>query len=433
VRHGGDVVRGFSQTTTDPGFDGLIAACPACGALLDADARRCGTCGSDLRDAVVALLPEGDAHPDERARPRLARWATWGRSAVLPLAAAAVCCVLVADGVAAARVRSPGCQPVGQVRGALPLFGRCTGTVLVVEAPGAIQTVDLDHGRLATLSTATWWPGAAPLTPSAGRVAAVGAMGAVAVPLGGGAPVRLGPAESVLDDGGGGWWIVSPSSEPDHGLVRQVARRANGSGVVAGPPVLLGSGVTPVGGVSGGLLVAGSGNRLAVIGGSHPGPLGSDLGAAYLLAAGGDHVLLTASPPGRPAGLWLVDVATGREAFLGSSARASAGANGSVDAKFSPDGRWLAMFVPFPGPYPSVSAQLMLVDLRRGTATAVPGGGTAAPEPVVAWSPDSRWVFFLQAGGPVDRTIGTYHLGDHTAGVLNYFPGPVVGLASTRS
>jgi hypothetical protein len=102
---------------------------------------------------------------------------------------------------------------------------------------------------------------------------------------------------------------------------------------------------------------------------------------------------------------------------------------GAPGAKFSPDGRWLALFTPFDGPHPQLSDQLSLVDLRRGTIVAVPGGGTASDRPALAWSADSRWVFFLQAGGPVNRTIGAYRLGASSATEMRYFPDPVFDLA----
>jgi len=405
------------------GFDGMVAACPSCATRLDPDAARCWSCGTDLRGALVVLVPEAPPLPPRVRHPV---------NLVLAVLAVVVLAVLVGDGMAAARLRPGGCQPHGVGAGAVPLVGQCTGTLLVLQTPDGIQTLDLDRGRVESVNIAVW-AGVAPLAPSAGRVPVVGASGALAVPVDGEASLALGPAELVVSDGDRGWWLVSAASSQTHGLASTMARRARGSGVVYGRPILLGSGVTPVAGVAGGLLVTGTGGRLSLIGGAHPGPVAGDLGAVDALAAAGNRVLLGASPPGRPAGLWLVDVASRRETFVGSAGRTTPAVGGSPEAKFSPDGHWLAVFVPYAGPHPQMSAQLVLVDLRRGKVSAVPGGGTAAAETAVAWSPNSQWLFFLQAGGPVNRTIGSYHLGDRTAGVLNYFPGPVTDLAGVAN
>ena len=82
-----------------------------------------------------------------------------------------------------------------------------------------------------------------------------------------------------------------------------------------------------------------------------------------------------------------------------------------------------------PAHRPRVSDQLTLVDLRRGTVAPITGGGTVATIPSLAWSADSRWVFFLQGGGPTGRTIGQYRIGDRAPTALNYYAGPVQDLA----
>jgi hypothetical protein len=88
------------------------------------------------------------------------------------------------------------------------------------------------------------------------------------------------------------------------------------------------------------------------------------------------------------------------------------------------------VFTPFAGPRPDLSDQLTVVDVRRGTAVAVAGAGTVAGLPSLAWSANSRWVYFLQGGGPTGRTIGVYRLGDRASTALNYYAGPVEDLAA---
>lgn len=403
----------------------LAARCPACGALLAADAGWCTRCGTDLGDRLVELVTvDGVARtpsPVREPRPWLAALAI------------AVVVLLVADGVAGVRL-ARGCQPGAGAPAATPLLGRCSGTVLLLDIGGGqMQVLDLDAGRVSAVldpRVARRWPGTAALAPAGGRVPVVDAGRAWAVPVGRGRPaLDLGPAISVLPDGDGGWWLVTPAGAEVHGLVATTARRVTSRGA-GGPVILLGPGVSPVLGVGGSLLVEGDDDRAALVGGARRGPVAADLGAVVPLAAGGRTLLVEADPAGRPTGLWTVDIVSGRERYVGSGAAVSpGGVGGSSAAKFSPDGRWLAVFLPYE--QGAGFDRLVLVDLRTGTSRPVPGGGTAASRPSLGWSPDGRWVFFTQAGGPVDRTIGAYRLGDRRAGVVNFFPGPIVDLAGT--
>jgi hypothetical protein len=401
----------------------LAARCPACGVLLPADARWCLGCGTDLRDRLVELVPVHDAPP---------MTARHGPPWLAALAVALVA-LLAVDGVTALRV-ARGCRPGAGAPAASPLLRRCSGTVLLLDAGGGgMQVLDLDAGRVSAVRdprVTSRLPGTAALAPTGGRVPVVDAGRAWAVPVvGRRAALDLGPAISVLADTDGGWWLVAPAGSEVHGLADTTARRVTGAGA-RGPEILLGPGVTPVLGVAGSLLVEGDDDRIALVGGALRGPVAPDLGAVVPLAAGGRTLLVEADPPGRARGLWTVDVGSGRERYVGSGAAVSPGmVGGSPAAKFSPDGRWLAVFLPY-GQGDGFD-RLVLVDLRTGSSRAVPGGGTAASRPSLGWSPDGKWVFFTQAGGPVDRTIGAYRIGDRRAGVVNFFPGPIVDLVGT--
>jgi hypothetical protein len=322
--------------------------------------------------------------------------------------------------------------------------------VLVVEAGARTLTaLDLDRGRTTTISDAhvlAASAGVAPLLPSDGRLPIVDHGEGWAVPVaGGGRALPLGPAEEVLDDGTGGWWLVSRRGV--HGVAVTEVRRVRGDGATTGRPIFMSPAVVPLAGTAQGLLVTtGDGHALTLVG-DRPRLVGTRLSVHRVVAAHGDRVLVLADLPGHVAGLWLLDLAGGGERYLGAPGRigssddvspgvpVAAGvaltpaAPSAPGAKFSPDGRWLAVFTPFAGPRPDLSDQLTLVDVRTGAVLPVAGAGTVTELPSLGWSADSRWVFFLQGGGPTGRTIGAYRLGDRTTTALDYFAGPVEDLA----
>jgi dipeptidyl aminopeptidase/acylaminoacyl peptidase len=96
--------------------------------------------------------------------------------------------------------------------------------------------------------------------------------------------------------------------------------------------------------------------------------------------------------PGRPSSLvWILDVATGVTARLGSDRQAASG------ARWSPDGRWIAYFgrddengvLMVSRPDGTETASLAAV---RGTNHPLPSSGER-----LAWSPDSRRIAFISA------------------------------------
>jgi len=365
------------------------------------------------------------------------------RLVVAALGAAALV-VLLADGLAAATIAARRCRPTSVPGvGTLLYSDQCTGTELLLQASlGRIVTVDVDRGHTGVIDDPhllTAWPGTATSAPSYGHIPVVDQGEAWSVPVQGHAPaLPLGPADEVLPDGTGGWWIVAPAP---HGLDATELRRARGDQARLGPGILLGPGVRPIIGTADGLVVSGPVGGLALVDGAHPGPLRTGLDVQEVITAQGHTLLVEGSKPGVVEGsqaggspeLWTVDVRTGTSRPVGPPGRIGVAVGGAPGAKFSPDGRWLALFTPYAGPHPQLADQLSLVDLRRGTVTAVPGGGTASDQPALAWSADSRWVFFLQAGGPVDRTIGAYRLGARSATEMRYFPDPVFDLAGVAS
>jgi len=420
----------------------MVARCPRCARLLPADAARCTGCGAELASQLVELVPATaglvPAPPGGRApnTPRL-RWPLSAGMArvVAVVLGVAVLGVLVGDGVAAFAIASRRCRPTSVPGvGTLLYSDQCTGTELVMqESLGRFVTIDVDRGRTGVVDDPhllTPWPGTATSSPSFGHIPVVDQGEAWSVPVNGRGPaLLLGQADLVLPDGVGGWWIASPAP---HGMDGTELRRARGDRAGAGRGIVLGPGVSPVVGTADGLLVSGAGG-LSVVAGAHPAPLRTDLDIQQVITAQGHTVLVEGSEAGGPAELWTVDVRTGAARLVGLPGRIGAAVGGAPGAKFSPDGRWLALFAPYAGPRPELSDQLTVVDLRRGTVTAVPGGGTASDQPALGWSADSRWVFFLQAGGPVNRTIGAYRLGARSTTEMRYFPDPVFDLAGVAS
>jgi hypothetical protein len=149
------------------------------------------------------------------------------------------------------------------------------------------------------------------------------------------------------------------------------------------------------------------------------------------VVAGHGHslVVLARDAEGRD-GMWTVDVRTGRSRLLGPPGPIGAGVGGAPGVKFSPDGRWLAVLTPLPVRAAVPGSQVSLVEMSSGHVTAVPGGGTASEQPALAWSPDSRRVFFTQAGGPVGRTLGMFRRGGRGTEDLRLFPDPTRDMAS---
>jgi hypothetical protein len=368
------------------------------------DPSSCRRCGADLRGVPLPLLPPAvERLPRHRVVPR---WAL----AVVVLAAA------LAVGVRAATAH--GCRP-GRQPGAPQLLDRCSGVSLLVESAGGATLLDLDRGDVMHLPPRR---DLASQSLSAGRMLDIDDGQAFAMGIG--PPVALGPATGAVDDGTDGWWLIMGN---DHPAGSETARPVAGTGPLPGPTILLGPGVTPVGGLDGDLVVANDARRVSVVGGTHPGPLDPDLGPLDVVATSGDVALVRAQPAGRPGGLWLVRP-SGGERYVGPATRVVPGAGGFAGARFSPNGRQLAVFLPAAN-----GAQLAVLDVATGAVRPVPGGVSIVAVPAVAWSPDGRWLFFSQGGGPVGWTLGAYRSGDRKARQINYFPPAVSDLMAVAT
>ncbi|GAC1316849.1 MAG: hypothetical protein NVSMB12_14140 [Acidimicrobiales bacterium] len=413
--------------------EALVARCPRCSTLVAPDARVCAWCGLDLADRLLELVAVPDGPVPDGSVPRRERaWRRWSLLGLVAVVAALALADLAGGLVVALR---PGCRPVATGGpGSLPLTDRCSGTVLVVDGPdGEVETLDLDRGRIAPLQDphldgAT--PGAATRSLSAGHLAVVDHGEAWSVALRpGGVDHRLGPARVVLDDGAGGWWVIGGAGP--HAMPGEAARRARGDRAGTGPGLVLGAGVTPALGVDGQLVVSSEGGALALVSGRHPRALPTGLAVTRVVAGQRRTLVVTAPDRHLDPSLWAVDVPTGRVRLLGRAGRIGSGVSGAPGVKFSPDGRRLAVVAGLP-PRGGVAAGVVTVlDVVDGRVTPIPGGGTTADQPALAWSADSKAIFFLQAGGPVGRTLGVYRLGDPSAGTVRFFPGPAQDLIAT--
>ena len=405
----------------------LVARCPRCSALVAPDARTCPGCGLDLAERLVELVRPAGGPESDRRKPR--DWRRWSLVGLAVLVAGLAVGDLAGGLVVGLR---PGCRPaVTGGPGSLPLTDGCTGTVLVVaDRGGEVETLDLDRGRVAPLDDphlAHATPGAATRSVSAGHIAVIDHGVAWSVALRpGGRDHELGTARMVLDDGAGGWWLIGGGGP--HALPGEAARRARGDRAGAGPALFLGPGVTPSLGLGGQLLVSGGAGALALVGGQHPGPVRTGLDVTGVVAGHGRTLVVAANDPSGAEALWVVDVRTGLRQPLGRAGRIGTAISGAPGVKFSPDGRRLAVLAGLPPRGTVPGAAVTLLDIRTGKLTAVPGGGTAADQPALTWSADGRAVFFLQAGGPVGRTLGVYRLGDPAAGTVRFFPGPAEDL-----
>jgi hypothetical protein len=156
-----------------------------------------------------------------------------------------------------------------------------------------------------------------------------------------------------------------------------------------------------------------------------PGPggtayLGPTLGRAdAVLAAAGNEVAWLADRGCAPDGECPLEVSNLAPA-AGTPATATiappSGRRGfAPGAALSPDGQYLAVFVP--GPHPG-GAQLAIVDTATRQVTLVAGGAVptakAGPGGSAQWTPDGSYVLFSGAHGPMHA----YHLGDARAVTL---------------
>lgn len=397
----------------------------------------------DLRRALVELQVSGteeNALGDRRPATQAYRSVRHGlRDPVVArraIGAALVAATLILLPFGTARVASAfrRCRPARTgAAGSLPLVDRCTGTLLVLRDRTGFGALDLDAGRSTRLGgahVAGTSPEGATDAISRDHAAVLDSGSAFSVGLRGGRTFDLGPAVAVLPDGERGWWVIAPGGQ--HGLPGTVARRAVGDRSDLGQPLYLDAGVTPLAGVSRGLIVRSGAAALAVVGGPRPGPLRTQLHIDRVVATDRDTILVVVTTPAGRAELWTVDVERDTERRIGEAGQLPAAEAGAPAAKFSPDGRRLAVVVNQTSASGFRNDAVVVVDLPTGRVVPVPGGGTAAPSPALAWSPDGRWLFFVQAGGPVGRTMGAYRRGDRVAGALRYYPPGIVDLLAVR-
>ncbi|GAC1540858.1 MAG: hypothetical protein NVS3B12_28050 [Acidimicrobiales bacterium] len=377
------------------------------------------------------------------ARPRRLRMQIGRR--IVAVAAAIALVATFAGAVAVGAALRP-CVPSRTDGGSgRRLVSACTGTVLVLrnESGGgapSVERVDLDGGRVSPqgddhLRAATI--GAATSTLSQDHLAVVDGGEGWSIPLRPGGGTRdLGPASKILDDGSGGWWVIREAGP--HALPGLLAHRVRGATGPTTDPLIIGDGVTPLAGTTEGLLVRASGSSLALVGGAHPRPLSTGLDVRDVLAVSGEHVVVTAH--GEPThadaattddGVWLLDLRSGRRQLLGIERDAQT-LPAPLRATFSADGSKLAVLLPLPTQGSLPAHTVAVVDVASGRIDAVPGGGTAAEHPAMAWSPDGLRLFFAQAGGPVHRSLAAFRLGSARVEELRYFPGPLTDLVAAR-
>jgi hypothetical protein len=332
----------------------------------------CDRCGGTLDEAVPVDDPTVGkplAHPPARRRGgRRRRTAIVGAGAVLVLAVVATVAATLFD-------------PAGDRR-------PTEGLVAYSERFNAFQTVDLGTGRSEVIDLpADGYPERPFVTDGSIVFLAAGAAWATDPP---GSQARpLGAASHVFpSDVPGTVWRVRGD----------VAERVDLAGRSTSAPVTLPEAAWIVAPLPRGklLLQTAMGHLQAFDPDTRA--IGFDLGAVADVAA--THGTLVAwleiLCDGCP--LHLTDVATGVD-------RAIAPPQGSVGwvrgGAISPDGATLAVFAdasPTTGPDGpnGQGASLVLVDVRTGRTTPVPGSTFPVGEPVVAaaWSPTSGWLFF---------------------------------------
>ncbi len=270
-----------------------------------------------------------------------------------------------------------------------------TGLRVVAFRPATLAVADLDTGERVVVSGASDGDDATfvgGLERAGGIVTVVGEQ-VVFLPdvEPGGLSIRLDTGYAVLpSDRPHRVWVLA--GDPSEGLANTV-HEIDLTGAITGETTALPEGVVPVGGVTGGLvldtpdgvfLLDREGNARRVATGSVVGTFGSS-------------VVHRSCSDDLRCSLYVTDVETGerRQVSGGSEVPAFQFAEQGV----SPDGRLLFSFV-----YAETGRTVTVFDLEGGEVAFEGGPELVGHAAGAVWSPDGRWLFWLESGDPAAGT-----------------------------
>jgi len=267
-------------------------------------------------------------------------------------------------------------------------LGERTGVRLLLSGDRGVSLLDLDTGELRDVPL----PGSSQLIARDGGVVVQGPSGVdfYLSPFTG-EYVELSDARDVS---------VLPAIEQDrvwiasYGPARQTVREVDTAGNVTVGPFDL-----PAGGGIVGLVNDG------IVGFTHGSIYVFDrdgrtrrLGYGDVVAAGGDHVVATTCDEGLHCGLTVFDVVSGATRSLGDVASEDGYPQGIV----SPDGTTAALYTVVNG-----STRLRVLDLSSGDSTTLPPTVSNNGPAALAYSADSRWIFFVSGGDLYAHPVGS--------------------------
>jgi hypothetical protein len=372
--------------------------CDACRASLPDRAGRCPSCGFDVGAArLVAVGAEITPTTGRRRirRPGLVALAAVGLG-VAVLAVVDQQSPEVADEPdASQRVDAPvptlgGDRNLDDGGPPATLPGDTGMRVVAFVEPTGLEVTALDNGERVTVTAADGFDAGAPF---AGGVERLG--GIVTVSDGsvlfmpdvepGAEAIRVSSGTAVLpSDVDDRVWVLEGEGD---GSTDTYIREVDMDGVVTGETTELPEGVIPVGGVTGGLVVDSpdgvflldrEGNYRRVAAGSAVGAFGSS-------------VVHRACTDQLRCSLYITDVETGERRQVGRGGEIPAGTFGQQGV--SPDGRLLFSFT-----YADAATEITLLDLEAGEVAFASGPELAGFNGGAVWSPDGRWLFWIQDG-----------------------------------
>jgi hypothetical protein len=273
---------------------------------------------------------------------------------------------------------------------AVTLPGETGMRVVTFVAPTSLEVTDLDSGEQLTVADGAGAAFSGGVARAGGMVTVIGDQ-VVFIPSvePGGEAVRIDMGSAVfpsdLDDR---VWVMNGEGA---GATDTTVREIDLTGLRTGETTELPEGVTPIGGVTGGLvldspdgvfLLDRDGNARRVANGSAVGAFGSS-------------VVHRACDDALRCSLYVTDVSTGeRRHVTGGSEIPPAG---FAEQGVSPDGRLLFSFS-----YAESGTAVTMLDLEAGEVAFESGPSLTGFAGGAVWSPDGRWLFWIDEGDGAD-------------------------------